>query len=78
MRPFSICSRRVCCCFLLKYWISSRYSRIPFGAARVSTSPTSALMSAVEAVVAFILCKVRLVVRAITDATVVLPTPEGP
>ena len=36
--PFSMNSSRLCCCFLLKYWISSRYSSTPLGASMVSTS----------------------------------------
>ena len=52
MDPFSINSSRDCCCFLLKYWISSRYSSTPPGAISVPTSPMMSLISWREAVVA--------------------------
>ena len=74
--PFSIYSSRDCCCFLLKYWISSRYKRIPLGAANVSSSATTSRISAVEAVVPLSRCRRRFVVRAMIPASVVFPTPE--
>ena len=76
--PFSICSSRDCCCFLLKDWISSKYSSTPLGAKNVSSWDTISLMSAVEAVVAFSLNRVRLVCLAMMLATVVFPVPLGP
>ena len=45
-----MCSSSVCCCFLLKYWISSKYNNTPPAPANVSSSSTTALISAVEAV----------------------------
>ena len=51
--PFSMNSSRLCCCFLLKYWISSRYSSTPLGASMVSTSAMMAFTSCRDAVVAF-------------------------
>ena len=76
--PFSMCSSRVCCCFLLKDWISSRYSSTPLGASMVSSWETISLMSAVEAVVALSLKSFRWVRSAMMFATVVLPVPAGP
>ena len=77
--PFSINSSRVCCCFLLKYWISSKYSKIPFGAVKVfSASVKISRRSAVPAVVPLSFRKARLVCLAMIDAKVVLPTPDGP
>ena len=73
--PVSMNSSRLCCCFLLKYWISSRYTSAPFGARKVSSS---SLMSAMPAVVAFKWYNLRSVCCAMMDATVVLPTPDGP
>ena len=75
---FSMNSSRDCCCFLLKYWISSRYSTTPSGARRVPTSAVMALMSAREAVVALSRWKGRPIRAAAISATVVLPVPEGP
>ena len=51
--PFSRNSSRLCCCFLLKYWISSRYSSTPLGAIMVPTSPMTFFTSCSDAVVAF-------------------------
>ena len=76
--PVSMNSSRLCCCFLLKYWISSRYTSAPFGARKVSSSSMIALMSAMPAVVAFRWYSLRSVCCAMMDATVVLPTPDGP
>ena len=78
MPPFSMCSSSDCCCFLLKYWISSRYSRMPSGAIIVPSWATTSRMSWAEAVVALRRQSFRRVRRAIRLATVVLPTPEGP
>ena len=76
--PFSMCSSSVCCCFLLKDWISSRYRSTPLGASMVSSWETISLMSEVEAVVALSLQSLRFVRSAMMLATVVLPVPEGP
>ena len=76
--PVSMNSSRLCCCFLLKYWISSRYTSAPFGARKVSSSSMIALMSAMPAVVAFKWYNLRSVCCAMMDATVVFPTPDGP
>ena len=76
--PFSINSNRLCCCFLLKYWISSRYSKIPPGASRVPTSAIMSLISCRDAVVALSRYRVLLVFSAMMLATVVFPVPEGP
>ena len=76
--PFSMYSSRDCCWRLLKYWISSKYNNMPLGADRVSSSATSARISAVEALVPLSRRKARSVRLAIMDATVVLPTPGGP
>jgi len=78
IEPFSINSSRLCCCFLLKYWISSRYRRMPFGASMVSSSSMIARMSASPAVVALSFRSVRFVFSAMMRATVVLPVPDGP
>ena len=51
---------------------------MPLGAARVSSSATIAFISAVEAEVPLSLWNFLLVRRAIIDARVVLPMPEGP
>ena len=50
--PFSMYSSSDCCCFLLKYCISSRYKSTPFGVKSVSSSAIMPLMSDVPAVVA--------------------------
>ena len=50
--PFSMYSNKDCCCFLLKDWISSRYSSTPLGASSVSSWEVISRISAVEAVVA--------------------------
>ena len=71
MRPSSMNSSSDCCCFLLKYCISSRYSRMPPGVRRVSSSAIIALMSEIPAVVALNLLRLRLVFSAIMHATVV-------
>ena len=76
--PFSINSSRLCCCFLLKYWISSRYSRMPPGASSVPTSAMMSFTSCKDAVVAFRRYSVLWVFSAMMLATVVLPVPEGP
>ena len=76
--PSSINSSSDCCCFLLKYCISSRYSSTPPGVSNVSSSAIIALMSEMPAVVALSLRNVRLVFSAIILATVVLPVPDGP
>ena len=78
MRPSSINSSSDCCCFLLKYCISSRYSSTPPGVSSVSSSAMISLISASPAVVAFSLRRVRLVFSAIMRATVVFPVPDGP
>ena len=78
MEPFSINSSRDCCCFLLKYWISSRYSSTPPGAIRVPTSAMMSRTSCREAVVALRRYRVRWVRLAMMLAMVVLPVPEGP
>ena len=78
IRPSSMNSSRDCCCFLLKYCISSRYSSTPPGVRKVSSSSIIFLMSAMPAVVALSLRRERLVRWAIIRATVVLPVPEGP
>ncbi len=76
--PFSMHSSKVCCCFLLKYWISSRYSSTPFIPSKVPVLCTASLISAVEAVVPLSFTRCLSVFLAIMEATVVLPTPEGP
>ena len=76
--PFSRNSSRLCCCFLLKYCISSRYSSIPLGASMVSTSAITFFTSCKDAVVAFSVYSVLLACFAIMLATVVLPVPDGP
>ena len=76
--PSSMYSSRLCCCFLLRYCISSRYSSIPLEPRNVSTSETTLLMSPVEAEVPFSLCSRMLADSAMIRATVVFPTPEGP
>ena len=76
--PFSMNSSRDCCCFLLKYWISSRYSSTPSGARRVPISAIMSLISEIEAVVALSRWRGRLVRWAMMLATVVFPVPEGP
>ena len=76
--PSSINSSSDCCCFLLKYCISSRYSSTPLGVRSVSSSDIIALISAIPAVVAFNFRSVRLVFSAIILATVVFPVPDGP
>ena len=76
--PFSRNSNRLCCCFLLKYCISSRYSRIPFGAIMVSTSAMTFFTSWRDAVVALRVYSAFFACLAIMLATVVLPVPEGP
>ena len=78
MLPSSRNSSSVCCCFLLKYWISSRYRRTPFTASIRSKPETISRMSAVEAVVPLSLQSFRFVCRAMREASVVLPTPGGP
>ena len=78
MLPFSMNSKSVCCCFLLKYWISSRYSKTPFTACSVFTCATTSRISAVEAVVPFNLHRCMWLCFAMMDATVVFPTPDGP
>ena len=78
MRPSSMNSSSDCCCFLLKYWISSRYSSTPPGVSMVSSSAIICLMSAIPAVVALSLRRLRLVRWAMMRATVVFPVPEGP
>ena len=76
--PFSRNSSRLCCCFLLKYWISSRYSRMPLGASMVSTSAMIALISDRLAVVALRWYSAFRVRLAMMLAMVVFPVPEGP
>ena len=76
--PFSMNSSRLCCCFLLKYWISSRYSSTPLGASMVSTSAMMAFTSCRDAVVAFRWYRAFSVRLAMMEAMVVLPVPEGP
>ena len=76
--PFSMYSNKDCCCFLLKDWISSRYSSTPLGAIKVSNCAVISRISAVEAVVAFSLYNVLLVCLAMILATVVFPVPLGP
>ncbi len=78
IEPFSINSSRLCCCFLLKYWISSRYRSTPLGAIMVSTSPMIAFTSCRDAVVALRWYRVFFVRWAMMLAMVVLPVPEGP
>ena len=76
--PFSINSNKICCCFLLKYCISSKYNKTPFIVSNVFKFEITSLISEVEAVVPFIFTNLRLVVLAIMVASVVFPTPEGP
>ena len=51
---------------------------MPLGAAKVSSSPTMAFISAVEADVPLSLWNFLPLDFAIIEARVVLPTPEGP
>ncbi len=76
--PFSMNSSRLCCCFLLKYWISSRYSSTPLGASMVSTSLMTAFTSCRDAVVALRWYRVFFVRWAMMLAMVVFPVPDGP
>ena len=76
--PSSIHSNRLCCCFLFRYWISSRYSRMPPAAASVPISLSTALISPVPQEVPLSLCRVMPLFSAIMRATVVFPVPEGP
>ena len=76
--PCSTHSRRLCCWRLLKYWISSRYSKIPPLPPSVPISLSTDLISLVEAVVPLSLCRRIPLPAAMMLATVVLPTPEGP
>ena len=76
--PCSTHSSRLCCWRLLKYWISSRYKRMPPDAPRVPMSARTDLISLVEAVVPLSLCRRMPLPAAMMLATVVLPTPEGP
>ena len=76
--PLSMTSSRDCCCFLLKYWISSRYSRMPLGAIMVPTSPITSFTSERDPVVALIRRRVRPDCLAMMFATVVFPVPDGP
>ena len=78
MRPSSMNSNSDCCCFLLKYWISSRYSSTPPGVSMVSSSEMIFRISEMLAVVAFRRRRVRFVLAAMMLATVVLPVPDGP
>ena len=76
--PFSMYSSRLCCCFLFRYWISSRYSRIPLHPARVPVWAMISLISPTEAEVPFSLYRVMLLLLAMIRARVVFPTPDGP
>ena len=76
--PSSIHSNRLCCCFLFRYWISSRYSRMPPAAASVPISLSTALISPVPQEVPLSLCRVMPLFSAMMRATVVFPVPEGP
>ena len=76
--PCSTHSSRLCCWRLLKYWISSRYSKMPPAAPKVPISASTDLISLVEAVVPLSLCSCIPLPAAMMLATVVLPTPEGP
>ena len=78
MEPSSMYSSRVCCCFLLRYWISSRYSTTPSMASKPPRSAMRALISPVEAVVPFRRYSFLPAPAAMMRAAVVLPTPEGP
>ena len=76
--PSSMHSSRLCCCFLFRYWISSRYSRMPPAPASVPISLSTALMSPVPQEVPLSLCSVIPLFSAMMRATVVFPVPDGP
>ena len=78
IRPSSINSRSDCCCFLLKYWISSRYRSIPPVPMSVEVSAIISFISEREAEVAFSFRSVIPDPSAMIRAAVVFPVPGGP
>ena len=76
--PSSIYSSNDCCCFLLKYCISSKYSSIPPEPMTVSVCDMTSLTSDSDAVVALSLYIVISACAAMMFAAVVLPVPGGP
>ena len=61
-----------------RVYLYNEESKMPFGAASVSSSATISFISEIEAFVPLSLCNFRLVLFAIILASVVLPVPDGP